>query len=292
MTRLSAWARRHKVATGVIAVLVVLVVAGAASGATSRRPASVSSQAVSAPRPPLTEASTSTTVAAPTSTTVAPPAPTTANSAPDTHPSSEDGWPLPDAARTPGEVFAAATTEAVCTGGWAEAHRDVTEAERHAVFASYRIPYANHRLYELDHLIPLELGGDNSARNLWPELGPDPNPKDSLENRLHDLVCAGSLGLGSAQHAIATDWVAAYHLFVGPGGGGAPPAPASAPDPAPAPSAAPVPAPAPAPSGAGDQGVVHPGAFCAPVSATGHTDRGTAMVCGPASDGHDRWHSR
>ena len=38
--------------------------------------------------------------------------------------------------------------------------------------------------------------------------------------------------------------------------------------------------------------VVHPGAFCAPEGATGATDRGTSMVCGPASDGRDRWHRR
>jgi hypothetical protein len=37
--------------------------------------------------------------------------------------------------------------------------------------------------------------------------------------------------------------------------------------------------------------VVHPGAFCAPEGARGVTDKGTAMVCGPASDGRNRWHS-
>ena len=36
--------------------------------------------------------------------------------------------------------------------------------------------------------------------------------------------------------------------------------------------------------------VVHPGSFCSPEGATGVTDRGTSMVCGPASDGRDRWH--
>ncbi len=38
--------------------------------------------------------------------------------------------------------------------------------------------------------------------------------------------------------------------------------------------------------------VVHPGAFCAPVGATGVTDKGTAMVCGttPNSPSRNRWH--
>lgn len=44
-------------------------------------------------------------------------------------------------------------------------------------------------------------------------------------------------------------------------------------------------------TGSGDQGVVHPGAFCSPEGATGRTAKGTAMVCGPGSDGRDRWHA-
>ena len=45
------------------------------------------------------------------------------------------------------------------------------------------------------------------------------------------------------------------------------------------------PAPVPTPQ------VVHPGAFCAPSGASGVTTAGTPMVCGPASDGRNRWHS-
>ena len=48
--------------------------------------------------------------------------------------------------------------------------------------------------YELDHLIPLELGGGNAATNLWPEahhgVG-SASVKDQLENHLHVLVCSG-----------------------------------------------------------------------------------------------------
>ncbi|OBQ53429.1 hypothetical protein A4U61_04360 [Streptomyces sp. H-KF8] len=38
-------------------------------------------------------------------------------------------------------------------------------------------------------------------------------------------------------------------------------------------------------------GVVHPGSYCSPPGATGVTKKGTPMVCGPGSDGRDRWHS-
>ena len=62
---------------------------------------------------------------------------------------------------------------------------------------------------ELDHLVSLELGGSNDATNLWPESPPTPNPKDKVENALHDAVCGGRITLAAAQHAIASDWLTA-----------------------------------------------------------------------------------
>jgi hypothetical protein len=59
---------------------------------------------------------------------------------------------------------------------------------------------------ELDHLIPLELGGSNDLSNLWVEAGPVPNPKDAVEHRLHNEVCAGQITLHLAQERIAADW--------------------------------------------------------------------------------------
>ncbi|MGC9495657.1 PASTA domain-containing protein [Streptomyces sp. WG7] len=44
-------------------------------------------------------------------------------------------------------------------------------------------------------------------------------------------------------------------------------------------------------TGGSDAGVVHPGSYCSPPGATGVTKKGTPMVCGPGSDGRDRWHS-
>ena len=59
--------------------------------------------------------------------------------------------------------------------------------------------------YEYDHLVSLELGGaDNDARNLWPEPGASPNPKDAIENALHRMVCDGQVRLAEAQRIIAT----------------------------------------------------------------------------------------
>ncbi|MFJ7228462.1 hypothetical protein ACIQVF_02820 [Streptomyces tendae] len=43
--------------------------------------------------------------------------------------------------------------------------------------------------------------------------------------------------------------------------------------------------------GSSNVGTVHPGSFCSPPGATGVTKAGTPMVCGPGSDGRDRWRS-
>jgi hypothetical protein len=65
-------------------------------------------------------------------------------------------------------------------------------------------------LYELDHLIPLELGGaPSSVANLWPEpwAGPDgAHAKDAVENRLHAEVCARRQSLAEAQRRIVSEW--------------------------------------------------------------------------------------
>jgi hypothetical protein len=74
---------------------------------------------------------------------------------------------------------------------------------------------------ELDHLVSLELGGTNSAANLWPEQPGTPNPKDRTEGMLHTWVCAVATTdpaeaegrLRSAQQAIAADWLTALQVL-------------------------------------------------------------------------------
>jgi hypothetical protein len=70
-------------------------------------------------------------------------------------------------------------------------------------YAEYGITQCKTGDYEVDHLIPLSLGGSNSIRNLWPE-STKTSPwnscvKDALERKLHTLVCAGQLDLKTAQ---------------------------------------------------------------------------------------------
>jgi hypothetical protein len=123
---------------------------------------------------------------------------------------------MPRPSLTPGVALAAGPTQ-ICVPGYSSSVRDVPQAENDAVYARYgvaHVPYA----HEVDHLISLELGGSNAIRNLWPEPYAGrwgARTKDVLENRLHDLVCAGQLSLHYAQHIEATNWPLAYRRYVG-----------------------------------------------------------------------------
>jgi hypothetical protein len=72
--------------------------------------------------------------------------------------------------------------------------------------------------FNVDHLIPVGLGGSNSLDNLWPQpLAGEwsHHRKNKLEDRLRRLVCSGEFDLKIAQKEIAADWVAAYKKYVG-----------------------------------------------------------------------------
>jgi hypothetical protein len=137
---------------------------------------------------------------------------------------------LPDPRCTPG-VYSPAVAQGtidrtICVTGYTKTVRppeSVTEPEKRAAIAAYG-DYRGSRLsgYELDHLVPLSLGGaPNSAANLWPE--PDYpgghahsfqlNPKDRVEVRLRALVCERRVSLSAARRALATDWIRAYDSY-------------------------------------------------------------------------------
>lgn len=127
---------------------------------------------------------------------------------------------LPDPGCTPGAIDPAVTQadirRTICVPGYTERIRppeNVTEPEKRASLRSYGDRQPLHD-FEYDHLVSLELGGArNDPRNLWPEPGASPNPKDSLENHLHAQVCDGRMTLAAAQLAIARDWVSAYRAY-------------------------------------------------------------------------------
>jgi len=74
-------------------------------------------------------------------------------------------------------------------------------------------------MYEVDHFIPLELGGSNDIKNLWLEPA-EPKPgfheKDIVENCLHYQVCFGNESLQKAQEEIRSDWYSVYQRIQNP----------------------------------------------------------------------------
>ena len=132
---------------------------------------------------------------------------------------------LPDPACTPGasdpRVTQATITTTICMRGWtatvrpAESVTEPIKRERMAAYGDTDSLAAT----ELDHLVPLELGGASTVANLWPQPRDGPagaTVKDELENRLSELVCSGRLDLQTAQEAIARDWIAVYRTYIGP----------------------------------------------------------------------------
>jgi hypothetical protein len=128
---------------------------------------------------------------------------------------------LPDPECTPGAIDPGVTQATVqltiCRHGYTNALRPaepITEPEKRASMAAYG-DTGLLRDYEYDHLVPLELGGArNDARNLWPEPGASPNPKDELEARLRSMVCMHEITLAAARLEIAGNWVSAYRRLV------------------------------------------------------------------------------
>jgi hypothetical protein len=140
---------------------------------------------------------------------------------------------LPDRRCTPGAVDPAVTQAdigtTICTTGYTERVRPPESQTEDFKFSQAYPAYgiASGATSELDHLVPLELGGANDAANLWPEAGSLPNPKDAVENALKTAVCDGEVSLARAQRAIARDWeTAETRLGLGSG-----PAPAPQPQP-------------------------------------------------------------
>lgn len=140
-----------------------------------------------------------------------------------------DGVVLPDATVTPGVVRTTDLNQ-VC-GTHTSEFRHTTEKMKNQVYAEYGIAKQaiNKKtfcggdvhcdglpklpLYEIDHVISLELGGADDVRNLYPQpyyAHPGSHEKDMLENKLHGAVCGGSMSLKEAQKVIAEDWYQEY----------------------------------------------------------------------------------
>jgi hypothetical protein len=123
---------------------------------------------------------------------------------------------VPDSSLTPGATRRV-TIGDVCSMAHEEVVGEVSMSLRQEVFQEYGIVNARANDYEIDYLVAPGLGGVEDIHNLWPEPYTSRTwnayVKDALEERLHQMVCAGKLDLPTAQRDIATDWIAAYKKY-------------------------------------------------------------------------------
>jgi hypothetical protein len=124
---------------------------------------------------------------------------------------------LPDKNLTGGSVRTG-DRDAAC--GHAKENRGRMNAPRRdEILRRYGLPPGTHPDYEIDHLIPLCLGGSDDPSNLWPqprrsiEETWNAEAKDRLERLMCNMVCDGQIDITTAQESFATDWIAAYHAY-------------------------------------------------------------------------------
>jgi hypothetical protein len=155
-------------------------------------------------------------------------------------PSSAGSSPaLPDPILTPGRTNASVTQvnigQTICASGWTasvrppqsyterikrlEAGNGGTVTYNGATYEvhGFRLADPDIRHFELDHLIPLGLGGSPAdPHNLWMEpyeaptgsapVGGGSQTKDRVENVAREAVCSGRMSLVDAQARMAANW--------------------------------------------------------------------------------------
>jgi hypothetical protein len=162
-----------------------------AEQAISEAHAALAAQGASVQAAPVNASSTQTVSLAPSSTKAGP------------------AYVYPNLSLTPGAVL---TTDAttICTPGYASSVRDVSTATKEQVYAEYGVSYPQPLgAYEVDHFIPLEIGGSNDIKNLWLEPAtpaPGFHQKDQFENFEHAQICDGTISVPEAQRRMVSDW--------------------------------------------------------------------------------------
>lgn len=126
----------------------------------------------------------------------------------------------PDRRCSPGAYHSKLTRRVICAPGFRTGDiRNVPAAEKFAVEREYGLaPRRYGRALEVDHIVPLELGGSNVIANLFPEKAdahPGYRAKDRLENAVRGIVCRGAMRLRTAHRRIAANWQRLYAQVFG-----------------------------------------------------------------------------
>ena len=130
----------------------------------------------------------------------------------------------PNSVMTPGAINVEANKNVICNVGYTagvDSHgnkvRDVPESLKQHIYDQYKIDRKSDR-FEIDHLISLQLGGSNDAKNLWPQSYTtqpyNAYMKDDLENKMKKMICEGKILQEQAQKEISSDWTKAYETYV------------------------------------------------------------------------------
>jgi hypothetical protein len=113
-------------------------------------------------------------------------------------------------------VTQATIAETICTTGWTRTVRPyIADMKRikAELLTAVGEPIERRNRYELDHVVPLALGGDPIDRhNLALQPIDEAREKDAVEVCLSSLVCQGKIALDDAQAAIFEDWRKAGEL--------------------------------------------------------------------------------
>ena len=123
---------------------------------------------------------------------------------------------LPNPKLTPGATVKI-SKDSLCRGS-ETVDGSLSISLKRKVFEVYGIRTERSVPHNVDHLIPVSLGGSSAIENLWPQPLSGEwsyNQKNKLERRLRKLVCSGELDLETAQREISTDWVGAFKKYMG-----------------------------------------------------------------------------
>ncbi len=128
----------------------------------------------------------------------------------------------PDSTLTPGVIATQDLTElqskSSC-GTYSACHRKTTEAMKQLV----KSEYATSTCGEIDHLLPLSLGGADDVKNLscqplhnsWNGVDYGYKTKDAIEEYLYiQTIVKGSISIKDAQSCLLSDWVQCYNTYI------------------------------------------------------------------------------
>jgi hypothetical protein len=102
---------------------------------------------------------------------------------------------MPDPKLTPGDTVELSNDDFCGTGRTALVDK-ISIKVKSQVYDIYSIKADASVAYNVDHLIPVSLGGSNSIKNLWPQpLSGEWGyaEKNKLEKRLQKMVCSGEI---------------------------------------------------------------------------------------------------